>query len=219
MGDIVKPVATWISNNVPWAVLIGLFIISLFFEISKVKIYPLKWLWKAIAFPFKKVDERRTESFRALVVDLKGDYNKKIDKLSSDMSKEIEKMNQSTTSALTNMINSTNNNCSVLKRSFSELEGRLDTIDTKQGETEERLDKLAAARIKNHVLNFARQCRKGEPHSHEDFANLFKENEEYEALVEKYKGNPRWKNDVYVEDYAYIKRAYREVSDKGGFLM
>ena len=45
-----------------------------------------------------------------------------------------------------------------------------------------RLTNSAAARIKNHVLNFARQCRKGEPHSHEDFANLFQENKEYQTL-------------------------------------
>ena len=53
MGDIVKPVAQWISQNVPWAVLIGIFVISLFFEISKIKVYPLKWLWKLISWPFR----------------------------------------------------------------------------------------------------------------------------------------------------------------------
>ena len=76
------------------------------------------------------------------------------------------------------------------------------------------LDRLAAARIKNHVLNFARQCRKGEAHSHEDFVNLFKENREYEALVAKYK----WENDVYKHDYAYIQRVYDQHNNNGDFL-
>lgn len=214
MGDIVKPVAQWVTENVPWAILIGLFVISLFVEISKVKIYPLKWLWALIAWPFKKVDERRTNSFKGLVVGLKEDYNTQIQKLSDEMSGKLDQVEKTTTKAVSGMVESTNKNCQLLKSSFAELEGRFDKMDAKQDETEERLDRLAAARIKNHVLNFARQCRKGEPHSHEDFANLFKENEEYEKLVEKY----RWKNDVYVMDYAYIKSVYQDQLRSGTFM-
>ena len=94
------------------------------------------------------------------------------------------------------MVQTQQTNCSEVKSCFVELEKRFDKLDARQQETEERLDMLAAARIKNHVLNFARQCRKGEPHSHEDFANLFKENKEYEALFKKY----NWDNDVYKHD-------------------
>ena len=192
MGDIVKPVAQWISQNVPWAVLIGIFVISLFFEISKIKVYPLKWLWKLISWPFRKIDEQRTGSFKNIVNDLKTELDTKF----------------------TDMVQTQQTNCFEVKSCFVELEKRFDKLDARQQETEERLDMLAAARIKNHVLNFARQCRKGEPHSHEDFANLFKENKEYEALVKKYS----WENDVYKHDFVYIQRVYDEHNIKGEFI-
>lgn len=192
MGDIVKPVAQWISQNIPWAVLIGVFVVSLFFEISKIKVYPLKWLWKLISWPFKKIDEQRTGSFKNIVTDLKTELDTKF----------------------TDIVQAQQSNYTEVKSCFVELEKRFDKLDARQQETEERLDMLAAARIKNHVLNFARQCRKGEPHSHEDFANLFKENKEYEALVKKY----NWDNDVYKHDFAYIQRVYDEHNDKGDFI-
>lgn len=199
MNDLVKPVGDWISNNVPWAVLIGLFIFCIFFEISKIQIYPLKWLWKAISWPFRKIDEQRTQSFKAIAESIKDDIDTKLEemKVSSDM------------------------NCSIVKGSldafetrFATLESRFDALDHMQTQTEERIDSLAAARIKNHVLNFARQCRKGEQHSHEDFRNLFEECKSYEALVEKY----HWKNNVYTHDFAYIEHVYDELNKNNGFL-
>lgn len=192
MGEITKVVGQWIADNVPWAILIIVFIFCLFFEISKIKVYPLKWLWKLISWPFKKIDEQRTSSFKAIVAELKVDIDTK----------------------LGGMTDATSANCEALKKRFDQLEIRFDKLDEKQNETEERLDALAAARIKNHVLNFARQCRKGEPHSHEDFANLFKENKQYEKLVEKYD----WDNDVYKHDFAYIKRVYDDCNDNGDFM-
>ena len=192
MGEITKVVGQWIADNVPWAVLIGVFIFCLFFEISKIKVYPLRWLWKFISWPFKKIDEQRTNSFKNLLSAFKIDIDNKLNEM------EV----------------SSSSNCAAVKACFTELEKRFDKLDDKQQETEERLDRLAAARIKNHVLNFARQCRKGEVHSHEDFVNLFKENQEYEKLVEKY----NWDNDVYKHDYAYILRVYDEASNKGSFI-
>ena len=192
MGEITKVVGEWIANNVPWAVLIGIFIFCIFFEISKIKVYPLKWLWKFFSWPLRKIDEQRTDSFKNLMAELKTDIDNKIDEMHTDSM----------------------NNCASVKACFVELEKRFDKLDDKQAETEERLDALAAARIKNHVLNFARQCRKGEPHSHEDFANLFVENKEYEKLVDKY----GWQNDVYVHDFAYIKRVYDDCNNNASFL-
>lgn len=184
MGDVVKPFGQWISENIPLFVGILLFIFCVFFEISKIKIYPLKWLWKSISWPFKKIDEQRTGSFKNLIENLKSDIDTKL----LDMSKSSEA------------------NCAAVKSCFTNLEKRFDKLDEKQQETEERLDLLAAARIKNHVLNFARQCRQNIPHSHEDFVFLFQENAEYQALVKRY----HWDNDVYKHDYAYILRVYDE---------
>lgn len=203
MGDLVKPVSQWIANHIPLSVGIGLFIFCLLFEISKIKIYPLKWLWKAISFPFRKIDEQRTQSFKNIIVSFKSDFESKMKDLSDSFDAKLSEMTDSQ-----------NQNCSAVKAGFVDLKKRFDKLDEKQQETEERLDALAAARIKNHVLNFARQCRKGEKHSHEDFANLFKENKTYEELVTKY----GWENDVYKHDFAYIQRVYDDHNDKGIFL-
>lgn len=191
MSEVSKSVGQFIADNIPLSVAIGIFIFCGLFEISKVPVYPLKWLWKFISWPFRKINEKRTNSIKNLFVDLKTDID----------------------SQLTSLSEGTTANCNMLKERFDKLEARFDKLDLKQKETEESLDKLAAARIKNHVLNFARQCRKNEPHSHEDFANLFHENKEYENLVSKY----GWENDVYAEDYAYIKRVYRKCCDEGSF--
>lgn len=191
MGDLTKSAGEWIAGHIPLSIAVGLFLFCLLFEISKVKIYPLRWLWKAISWPFRKIDEQRTNSFKNLVAELKTDIDTR----------------------LTNMAASSEGNCAAVKACFVDLEKRFDKLDEKQSDTELRLDLLAAARIKNHVLNFARQCRKGEPHSHEDYANLFKENEEYQSLVKKYD----WKNDVYKHDFAYIQRVYDECNNRGEF--
>jgi len=191
MGDIVKPIGTWISNNIPLSVGIGLFIFCLFFEISKVKIYPLSWLAKIISYPFKKANEKQADSVKNLISELRTDIDTKLGEIAEESSR----------------------NCKAVRESLAELEKRFDKLDDKQTETEERLDMLAAARIKNHVLNFARQCRKGELHSHEDFANLFAENTEYQKLVAKY----HWSNDVYKHDFAYIQRMYDECNNNGFF--
>lgn len=206
MNDLAKVGAQWISQHVPLAVLIGVFVFCLFFEISKIKVYPLRWLWKLISWPLKKIDEQRTESFKALVVNMQSDLENK----------------------MAEMVAGSETNCKTVKECLGQLEERFDNMETRfdeldsrfdglaaqQSETEERLDKLAAARIKNHVLNFARQCRKGEQHSHEDFRNLFDECKTYDALVEKY----GWENNVYVHDYAYIERVYDECNNRGDFL-
>ena len=212
MGDIVKPVATWVSQNIPWTVLIVFFIISLFVEISKVKVYPLKWLWKLISWPVRKIDEQRTQSFKNIIVTFQSDFDDKLNKLSDSFNSKLAEM--STTQ---------NNNCAAVKQCFTQLEERFDKLDEKQAETEERLDKLAAARIKNHVLNFARQCRKGEPHSREDYKNLFEECKLYNSLVHKYqsmdeKHFKEWENNVFVHDFAYIEHMYDECNLKGDFL-
>lgn len=195
MGEVTKVVGQWIADNVPWAVLIGIFIFCLFFEISKIKVYPLRWLWRLISWPFRKLiqktNEQLTNYFKQTMADLRDDINTKMAEIRDD----------------------SNKNCAAVKKCLGDLEKRFDKMDEKQSETEERLDALAAARIKNHVLNFARQCRKGEPHSHEDFANLFRENKQYESLVEKY----GWENDVYKHDFAYIVRMYDECNDNGVF--
>ena len=164
MGDLGKQFVTLVSNHIPESVGITIFLFCVFFEVSKIKIYPLKWLWKLISWPFKKIDEQRTNSFKNIVVQFQADFDTKLTRLETTFNNNLTEMATSQTA-----------NCTAVKACFTELEERFDKLDDRQVETEEKLDKLAAARIKNHVLNFARQCRKGESHSHEDFRNLFEE--------------------------------------------
>lgn len=207
MGEIVKPFAAWVTAHIPLSVGLGLFIFCLFFEVSKIKVYPLRWLWKLISWPFKKIDEQRTNSFKAIVASMKADLDTKLEAMQTASNANCDTVKQCISS---------------LESKFSDLEGRFDALDAMEGQTEERLDKLEAARIKNHVFNFARQCRKGELHSHEDFANLFREHSQYEALVEKYqamdeKHKRDWENNVYVHDFKYIQSVYDECNLKGTF--
>lgn len=191
MGEIVKPIGEWISQNIPLSVGIAVFIFCLLFEISKVKIYPLRWICKLITWPIRKIEEPRTSSLKQMVTDLRTDIDTKLQNISA----------------------ATVDNLTQLEQRFDKLETRFDKLDEKQQETEERLDSLAAARIKNHVLNFARQCRKGEYHSHEDFANLFNENKIYQRLVKKY----NWENDVYTHDFEFIQHMYDEHNKNNDF--
>ena len=145
----------------------------------------LRKRWKLVSWPFKKIDEQRTSSFNALVTELKTDIDGKftdIAKTSEENSKNLEKR------------------FDAIDDKFVEMDGKLSSLVDDQTKTQEQLDALAAARIKNHVLNFARQCRKGEQHSHEDFANLFRDHKIYSALVTRY----GWDNDVYTHDFDYI---------------
>lgn len=223
MGDIVKPVGEWIAQHVPLSVGIGIFIFLIFFEVSKIKIYPLKWLWKSASWPFRKIDEQRTQSFKNIVASMKTDLDTKLSNLTTSVDTQVQTLSTTFDNKLTEMASAQNANCTAVKSCFTELEKRFDKLDEKQVETEERLDELAAARIKNHVLNFARQCRKGEPHSHEDFANLIKEHEIYESLVAKYQSmdevhRKKWENNVYKHDFAYIMTVYDECNKTNNFL-
>lgn len=198
MGDLVKPVGQWIASNIPLSVGIGLFLFCLFFEISKIKVYPLKWLWKAISWPFRKIDEQRTQSFKNIVASMKTDLDAKLEEMQAAANSNCDSVKACLTS---------------LESKFSDLEGRFDALDAAQSQTDERLDEMTASRIKNHVFNFARQCRKNESHSRADFVNLFDEHKTYCQLVERHK----WVNNTYSHDFAYIESIYDELNRTNGF--
>ena len=212
MGDLAKQFTTLVSDHIPESIGIAIFLFCVFFEVSKIKVYPLRWLWRALSWPFRKIDEQRTQSFKNLMITFKSDFETKLEDLETTFNNNLAEMASSQTA-----------NCAAVKECFTELEGRFNTLDDRHQETEEKLDKLAAARIKNHVLNFARQCRKGEKHSHEDFANLMKEHLVYDQLVAKYQSmdevhRKEWENNVYTHDYAYIMKVYDECNLNNDFL-
>ena len=168
MNEIVKPAAQWISQNIGWTAVLILFIFSLFFEFSKIKLSPIT------AF-LRWVGDRLTGGLKA-----------DIESLRTDTEAKIQELDEKTSAALEEIKNSADFNC-------KKTQIKLDEIERQQ-------DIMAAARIKAHVLNFSRSLRIGEKHTEEDFQNLIKENEEYEALVKKH----NWTNDVYKADYEYF---------------
>lgn len=193
MNEIAKPVAQWIGQNVGWTVLIVIFVFSLFFEFSKIKLSPitsfLNW-----------IGTRLTGGIKDYIVKTQADMNTKIEELRKDTNQKFEDLDNRTFSALEKLRNSHIQNSNETQRKLIEIELNQDT--------------LAAARIKAHVLNFSRSLRIGEKHTEEDFKNLIKENELYEELVKKH----GWKNDVYKADYDFLYSEYQRCQHDNGFL-
>ena len=193
MSDIFKPVTQWIATNVGWSVLAGLFVLSLFFEFSKIKLSPITSF-------FRWIGDRLLGSLRSDIAALKENTDSKFAEMKAETDQHLTELKNSVNESLAEIKAKTN---------FMESESQRQRKDI-----EERLDRLAAARIKAHVLEFSRECRNQERHTHEDFKNLIEENEEYEGLVAKYK----WRNDVYKEDYEYIMEIYRKCIRENDFL-
>lgn len=193
MGEILKPVGQWVAANVGWSVLLAIFALSLFFEFSKIKLSPITAFCKWIG-------DRITGGLRADIADLKANTDNKFAEMKSDTDANLRELKDSVNDSL----------AEIKAKSAMNVAQFIN----QKNEIEERLDRLAAARIKAHVLNFGRQCRNHEKHTHEDFLNLIAENTEYEGLVKKY----GWQNDVYKEDYAYIMEIYRKCIRDNDFL-
>ena len=220
MGDLVKPVGQWISENIPWTIGIVLFIFCLFFEISKVKIYPLRWLWKLISWPFRKIDEQRTNSFKNIVINFQSDMDKKLDIVKASLDTRFNDVAITFDNKLAEFSTAQNANCTAIKSCFTELEKRFDTLDAKQSETEVRLngidkkqDMQTADRIRTHVLNFAEDLRRGNTRTKEDFDLVLKEDEAYEEIMKRYE----IKNNVYSHAIKFINKKYDEFTETDGF--
>ena len=110
-------------------------------------------------------------------------------RLTGELQKDVEKLRKET------------------EDSYKQLEARLD-------QTDRSIDEQRMASIKAVVLDFANSCRNGRKHTKEEFTYILKENDTYEALIEKYS----LKNNVYYEDFKYIERIYQECMDENKFL-
>ncbi len=179
MSDIVKPIAQWAGEHIGFTVLFVLFIFSLFFEFSKIKLSPIT------AF-LNWVGKRLTKDIKQDIADFKKDTEQKISDLEKSTGKAIKEIKDEANA----------NN--------KEMRDKLDEIEYRQ-------DFQTASRVKAHVLNFSRSLRLGEKHTEEDFKNLIKENEEYEALTAKH----GWKNDVYKADYEFFYEEFKRCQNEG----
>lgn len=193
MDELGSPVVQWLSQNTGWAVAIAVFIFSLFFEFSKIKLSPITAILHWIG-------SRLTGSLKNDIAEFKSETNQKIDELKRDTEQKISDLDNKTTKALNDIKENAEYNC-------KQTQNKLITI-------EENQDRQTAERIKVHVLNFSRSLRVGEPHTEEDFKNLIRENEDYEKLVSKH----GWTNDVYKADYAFVFHEFQRCQRENGFL-
>lgn len=193
MGEIFKPVTQWISTNVGWSVLLGLFILSLFFEFSKIKLSPIT------AF-FKWIGDRLTAGLKIEISELRENTDKRFDEMKAETDQNLKELKDSVNASMAELTAKSNLNDSEFQRKLNEIE--------------EKQDKQICSRIKAHVLNFSRQCRNGEKHTFEDFKNIISENQEYQEIIERH----GWKNDVYKLDFDYIMADYNRRVENDDFL-
>lgn len=192
MGEVLKPVGEWIAKNVPFVVLIGIFIFTLFFKIPKKEVH--FWTWLLSKFGNALLGEIRSD-----IKDLREENSNKFDQLKDDTDTRITKLEDSTTARFDEIVLTNNNNCKTMQL-------RLNDIEKKQ-------DMQSADRIRAHVLNFAEDLRRGNSRTKEDFDVVLKEDEYYEEIMKKYE----IKNNVYSHAIKFINKKYDEFTDNDSF--
>ena len=108
MSELVKPAAQWISQNVGWTALIILFVLSLFFEFSKIKLSPIT------AF-LKWIGDKLTSDLKKDIADLKKDTEQK-----------IKDLDDKTTNTLNEIKTSAQYNCKQTQDKLIEIERKQD---------------------------------------------------------------------------------------------
>lgn len=211
MAEISKAVGQWIVNNVGWTVIIGLFLLSGLFKITKIEVNPIGWIvgWigKNLTKDVRKdVADLKTETAnklseikkdRVCIVDeLKADYNNQIKTIKDD----LDAFEKNTNGTIIEMKKSTDRNCTMLKKRLDGMEKSNDLQSVRQ--------------IRAHVLDFANSCMNKRKHTKMEFENIIAENTQYEAFIKKYK----LKNDVYKQDYDFIMKCYHKCQEEGSFL-
>jgi hypothetical protein len=222
MSEITKVVGQWIVNNWGWAAVIFLFILSLFFKITKIELDPIGaifgWIGKKLTQDVKKditevtkqvskLENSNKTQFEkiekdrgAAIKSLKEDYNKQIDALRTN----LDGFEQRTDKSIDELKEGTAKNCENLKTRLDEMEAS----------NQKSNDLQTVRQIRAHILDFANSCMNKREHTKSEFETIIDENTQYEELVEKYK----IRNDVYKEDYAYIMDVYHKLQKEGGFL-
>ena len=91
MGEVLKPVGVWIANNVPFVVLIVLFVFSLFFKIPKKEMH--LWTWLLSKLGNALLGEVRTD-----IKDLREENTREFAQLKNDTDTRISRLEESTVS-------------------------------------------------------------------------------------------------------------------------
>ena len=108
MGEVSKTVGEWIVANFGWSVILFLFLFSLFFEFSKIKLNPITALCKRIG--------------NAFTAGVKQD----IEELRKDTNKRFEEFEGKTSKALRDIKENASANCATMKDKLNEIEEKQD---------------------------------------------------------------------------------------------
>ena len=192
MNEVLKPVGEWIAHNVPFFILIVLFIFSLFFKIPKKEVHLFSWL-------LSKLGDALLGGVKKDIKELRQDSADMLDKLKTDTDARFSRLDEITKTRFDEIALKNNDNCQMMQR-------RLDEIEKKQ-------DMQTADRIRTHVLNFAEDLRRGNLRTEEDFNLLLQEDVIYEAIIEKY----HEKNNIYAHAIRFINKKYDEFNETNGF--
>lgn len=215
MSEVTKAVGQWIVGNVGWSVLILLFVLSMFFKITKKEIDPLGWVigWfgKALTRDVRKDVSDLKKSTDDKFEEIKKDRSDKVDELKKDYNDKIrglrddlDSFEKSTNKSIDEIKIGTAENCEKLKKRLDEMESA--SIRSNDMQT--------IRQIKAHVLDFANSCMNHRRHTKKEFENIIEENTTYEGLIKKY----RIKNDVYAEDFKFVMDVYHQCQKEGSFL-
>ena len=112
MGEISKTVGEWIVANFGWSVILILFLFSLFFEFSKIKLNPISALFKRIGSAF-------TSSIKLEIAELKDDTNKRFEELEGKTSRALQEIKDNASL-----------NCATMKDKLNEIEEKQDKQST-----------------------------------------------------------------------------------------
>lgn len=192
MGDVFKPAAQWISQNVPLVILIVLFLFSLFFKIPKKEVHLLTWL-------LSKLGDALLGGVKKDIKDLRQENSDKFDQLKTDTDTRMTQLEDNTNAKFDQIVLTNNTNCKTMQE-------RLNEIEKKQ-------DMQTADRIRTHVLNFAEDLRRGNSRTKEDFDLLLDEDKTYNAIVKKHDIS----NNVYEHAIKFVNKKYDEFMENDGF--
>lgn len=201
--------------NIPWVILLALFLLSCFFKIVKKEIDPLgwvvSWIGKTLTKEVRKDVSDLKKSTDSKFEEIKKDRKEKIDELKKDYNEKIgalrddlDAFEKKTNSSIDEIKIGTANNCESLKKRLDEMEAAHQKSN----------DMQTIQQIRNHVLDFANSCMNHRKHTKLDFENIIQENETYEELIKKYK----IKNAVYKEDFNFVMDIYHQCQKNGSFL-
>lgn len=101
----------------------------------------------------------------------------------------------------------------IQQKQLDTFSQRLDELLTKQLATDKKIDVNEVKRIRAEIMSFATSCKKREDHNEQQYQNIIKLHDEYNALIE----STELINGVLDEDFNFIMMVYKNCRNAGKF--